>query len=168
MPTCSKILVVLLCIGGMTQAKARTNPASASVQQSSTTPTAEDKKSESQTESKPPRPNPDSFGIYHAGAGVTPPKIIFTVEPEFSEKARKKKISGNCVVSLIVATNGTATDIHVVRSIADTVPIKQHEAALELDQNAVKVVSQYRFTPATYRGTPVPYRLNVEVNYQIF
>jgi TonB family protein len=145
------------------------NPALATPQQ---TPSAasppENKKPDTQTNPKQSLPNPDSFGIYHAGDGVTPPKLIFSVEPEFSEKARKKKMSGNCVVSLIVATNGTATDIHVAKSIADTVPTKQREAALELDQNAVKVVSQYRFTPATYHGAPVPYRTTVEVNYQIF
>jgi TonB family protein len=129
---------------------------------------AESQKSDPQANPKQSLPNPDSFGIYHAGEGVTPAKILFTVEPEFSEKARKKKISGDCVVSLIVATNGTATDIHVVKSIADTVSKKDREAALTLDQQAIKAVAQYRFTPATYRGTPVPYRLNVEVNFQIF
>ncbi|MBB5338713.1 energy transducer TonB [Tunturiibacter gelidoferens] len=67
-----------------------------------------------------------------------------------------------------MATDGTTTDIHVAKSIADTLPKKEKEAALGLDQNAVKVVAQYRFTPATYRGTPIPYRMTVEVNYQIF
>ena len=168
MTTFAKLCLASLIIGRTLSATTFADPTLSYLQQTpSVSPTTADKKPDIPT-AKQLSPNPDSFGIYHAGAGVTPPKIIFTVEPEFSEKARKKKISGNCVVSLIVATNGTATDIHVVRSIADTVPIKQHEAALELDQNAVKVVSQYRFTPATYRGTPVPYRLNVEVNYQIF
>ncbi|WP_179583684.1 energy transducer TonB [Tunturiibacter gelidoferens] len=113
-------------------------------------------------------PNPDFFGIYHAGDGVTPPKLIYSVEPEFSEKARKKKIGGNCLVSFIVRIDGTTTDIHVAKSIADTLVQEGTRAALTLDENAVKVVAQYRFTPATYRGTPVPYRTTVEVNYQIF
>jgi hypothetical protein len=126
------------------------------------------KKPDAQANPKPSLPNPDFFGIYHAGDGVTPPKLIFSVEPEFSEKARKRKIGGNCLVSLIVAIDGTATDIHVVRSIAGSLSKKDRDAALSLDQNAVKAVTQYRFTPATYRGTPVPYRLNDEVNFQIF
>ena len=162
-------LSVISFLIGFTVQSVPANPALALAQQSPPAASStESNKPDPQSNPKPSLPNPDFFGIYHAGDGVTPPKLVLSAEPEFSEKARKKKISGNCVVSLIVATNGTATDIHVVRSIADTVPIKQHEAALELDQNAVKVVSQYRFTPATYRGTPVPYRLNVEVNYQIF
>jgi TonB family protein len=145
------------------------NPSLALSQQSPpAASSSENKKPAPQANPKQSLPNPDFFGIYHAGDGVTPPKLIFYVEPEFSEKARKKKIRGHGRVSLIVTTDGTATDIHIAKSIADTVPERAREAALELDQNAVKVVAQYRFTPATYRGTPVPYRLNVEVNYQIF
>ena len=167
--TALKLGVITLLIGVAVQTVIFANPVSALSQQTPSAPSpAENKKPDAQANPKPPLPNPDSFGIYHAGDGVTHPKLIFSVEPEFSEKARKKKISGNCVVSLIVATDGTATDIHVVKSIADSVPTKQREAALELDQNAVKVVSQYRFTPATYHGAPVPYRTTVEVNYQIF
>jgi TonB family protein len=145
------------------------NPALATSQQTpSAASSPENKKPDKQTNPKQSLPNPDSFGIYHAGDGVTPPTLIFSVEPEFSEKARKKKIRGNCLVSLIVAANGTATDIHVAKSIADTVSVKEREAALTLDEDAVKVVAQYRFTPASYRGTRVPYRMTVEVNYQIF
>jgi TonB family protein len=139
------------------------NPALATSQQTpSAASSPENKKPDAQTNSKQSLPNPDFFGIYRARDGVTPPKLVLSAEPEFSEKARKKKTGGDCVVSLIVATNGTATDIHVVKSIADTVPAKQRDAALGLDQQAIKAVAQYRFEPATYRGTPVPYRLNVE------
>ncbi|WP_433963408.1 energy transducer TonB [Tunturiibacter gelidiferens] len=77
-------------------------------------------------------------------------------------------MGGNCLVSFIVRIDGTTTDIHVAKSIADTLVQEGTRAALTLDENAVKVVAQYRFTPATYRGTPVPYRTTVEVNYQIF
>jgi TonB family protein len=167
--TATKLSVITFLIGVTVQTVVFANPALALSQQASPAASSpENKKPDAQANPKPSLPDPDFFGIYHAGDGVTPPKLIFSVEPEFSEKARKKKIGGDCVVSLIVTTNGTATDIHVAKSIADTVAAKQREAALELDQNAVKVVAQYRFTPATYRGTPVPYRLNVEVNYMIF
>jgi TonB family protein len=167
--TATKLRVITFLIGVTVQTVIFANPVLAFSQQTpSVASSPENKKPDAQANPKQSLPNPDFFGIYHAGDGVTPPKLIFSVEPEFSEKARKKKIRGDCLVSLIVATDGTATDIHVAKSIADTVPAKQREAALELDQNAVKVVSQYRFTPATYRGTSVPYRMTVEVNYQIF
>jgi TonB family protein len=166
--TATKLSVISFLLG-LTIPTIFTNPALALSQQApSAASSTESKKPDPQANPKQPLPNPDFFGIYHAGDGVTPPKLIFSAEPEFSEKARKKKIAGGCVVSLIVATNGTATDIHVVKSIADTVSKKDRDAALSLDQQAIKAVAQYRFEPATYRGTPVPYRLNVEVNFQIF
>jgi len=165
--TATKLSVITFLIGLTPTVLTNSTLALAQQAPPAASPT-ENKKPDPQTNPKQSLPNPDTFGIYHAGDGVTPPKLIFSVEPEFSETARKKKIRGDCVVSLIVATNGTATDIHVAKSIADTVTTKQREAALELDQNAVKVVSQYRFTPATYHGTQVQYRMTVEVNYQIF
>jgi TonB family protein len=166
--TATKLSVITLLIG-ITIQTAVANPVLSLCEQApSAAASPENKKPDQQANTKQSPPNPDFFGIYRAGDGVTPPKLIFSVEPEFSEKARKKRIRGDCVVSLIVRTDGTTTDIHVAKSIADTVAEKAREAALTLDENAVKVVAQYRFTPATYRGTPVPYRLNVEVNYQIF
>lgn len=167
--TALKLGVITFLIGVTVQTVVPVNSVLALSQQApSAASSTEAKKPDAQADPKQSLPNPDSFGIYHAGDGITPPKLILSAEPEFSEKARKRKIGGGCVVSLIVATNGTTTDIHVAKSIADTVSKKDREAALTLDLQAVKAVSQYRFTPATYRGTLVPYRLNVEVNFQIF
>jgi TonB family protein len=168
MTTFAKLCLASLIIGRTLSATTFADPTLSYLQQTpSVSPTTADKKPDIPT-AKQLSPNPDSFGIYHAEDGVIAPKLIYTVEPEFSEKARKKKIRGDCLVSLIVRTDGTTTDVHVAKSIAETVPKKARDAALSLDENALKVVEQYRFTPATYRGTPVPYRLNVEVNYQIW
>jgi TonB family protein len=166
--TATKLSVISFLIGVTVQTVV-TSPALTLSQQAPPAASSEEsKKPDPQADRKQSLPNPDFFGIYHAGDGITPPKLTYSVEPEFSEKARKKKIRGDCVVSLIVRTDGTTTDIHVAKSIADTVATKEREAALTLDEDAVKVVAQYRFTPATYRGKPVPYRMTVEVNYQIF
>jgi hypothetical protein len=47
-----------------------------------------------QVPSKPasPRPNPDASGKYHVGDGVTAPKLIYSVEPEFSENCARGKL----------------------------------------------------------------------------
>jgi hypothetical protein len=44
------------------------------------------------------QPNPNSSGIYHVGGGVSAPTLTWSVDPEFSDKARKKKLHGKCVV----------------------------------------------------------------------
>jgi len=41
-----------------------------------------------------PKPNPDASGKYHLGDGVTPPKLVSAVDPEFTAEARRKKLQG--------------------------------------------------------------------------
>jgi TonB family protein len=119
---------------------------------------------------KPPntRPNPDASGIYHVGQGVTPPRAVHTVDPRFSDKARRKKVQGVCVVSLVVDPAGKPQKIHILRSLADRQPANLRSAALELDRNAMRAVSQYRFAPAIFQGKPVPVEIAVEVNFQLY
>ena len=118
---------------------------------------------------------PDADGVYHVGHGVRPPRIVSSVDPQYTDLARKKKISGICVVELVVDTEGKPQNVRVVRSIGtdlksigkDLDP-KLQKAAEGLDQNAVNAVSRYQFIPAEYQGMPVPVRVNVEVNFKLF
>lgn len=117
-------------------------------------------------------PTPDASGVYKVGNGVTPPKVIYSVEPEFSELGRKKKISGTCAVQLTVLPDGSVSDVHVIKSIAEDLDKKSAKkltkAAISLDDMAVKAVKQYKFQPATLHGKPVPVHLSIGVNFQIF
>jgi TonB family protein len=116
-----------------------------------------------------PRPNPDASGLYHPGDGIVTPKLIYQVEPEFSEKARKHKISGNVGVRLVVDIEGHVQDARISRSAAeDFSKNKDREMARTLDAEALKAVQQYRFEPGTFHSKPVPVELNVEINFQIF
>jgi len=99
---------------------------------------------------------------------VIPPKVIYAPDPEFSDKARKKKLSGVCVFSLLVDTQGNPQDVRLVQSAADGVNSKQRSAAQSLDQKGLEAVKQYRFQPATLHGKPVPYRVKIEVNFRIY
>jgi protein TonB len=96
-------------------------------------------------------------GPRRIGGGVSAPVLIYSVEPEFSEEARKAKVAGNVLVNLWVDTNGNPSHVHVIRGVG-----------MGLDENAVKAVQQYRFKPAMENGKPVLVELNVEVNFQIF
>ncbi|HEY6413459.1 MAG TPA: energy transducer TonB [Edaphobacter sp.] len=113
-----------------------------------------------------PRPNPDASGIYHTGDAVTAPKLIYQVMPEFSEKARKHKISGNIIVQVVVDTEGHVQDARVFRSAAeDFTSKKDREIASTLDPKAVEAVRQYKFEPGSFHGKPVPVKLNFEINF---
>ena len=96
-------------------------------------------------------------GLRRVGGGVSAPQVIYQVEPEFSEEARKAKVAGNVLVSLIVDANGRPQSVHVSRGIG-----------MGLDEKAVEAVRQYKFKPAMEGGKPVPVRVDVEVNFQIF
>jgi len=96
-------------------------------------------------------------GIRRIGGGVAPPVVLFAPEPQFSEEARKAKVSGNVLVYLQVDTNGKPMHVRVLRGIG-----------LGLDEKAVEAVAQYKFKPAMENGKPVAVEMNVEVNFQIF
>jgi periplasmic protein TonB len=83
--------------------------------------------------------------------------VIYSVEPEFSEEARKAKVAGNVLVGLWIDTEGRPSHVHVVRGIG-----------MGLDQKAVEAVQQWKFKPAMENGKPVLVELNIEVNFQIF
>ncbi len=114
------------------------------------------------------RPNPDLAGRYHVGDGVSAPTVIFSAEPEFSEKARKAKLRGDCALSLTVDVDGFPKNVTVVRSIAEGQPEKRRLAAISLDEKAIEAVKQYRFKPAMLDGRPVPVEVQINVNFQIF
>ncbi len=83
--------------------------------------------------------------------------LVYQVEPQFSEAARKAKLSGNVLVGLWVDADGRASHLRVLRGIG-----------MGLDEKALEAVRQYRFRPAMLGGRPVPVEMNVEVDFQIF
>ncbi len=96
-------------------------------------------------------------GVMRAGAGVTPPELLYSVEPEFSDEARRAKYQGVCIVSLIVDSHGNPTHVQIERSIG-----------MGLDEKALEAVMQYKWKPAYYHGRPVAVAMSVVVNFHIF
>jgi TonB family protein len=102
----------------------------------------------------PPEPAP---GTVRIGGNVSAPVVLRSAEPEFSEQARRKKVSGQVMVHFIVDEQGIPQDVKVV-----------HGLGMGLDENAVAAVKQYRFKPAMRDGVPVKVEMNIIVNFQIF
>lgn len=96
-------------------------------------------------------------GVYQIGNGVTPPKLIYQVDAEFSEEARQSKFQGECAVEVIVDAHGIPRNPHVIRPLG-----------MGLDQKAIEAVKQYRFRPATFKGHPVPVYLTILVDFHIY
>lgn len=96
-------------------------------------------------------------GAFQIGGDVSAPQLVYQVDPEFSEEARKAKFQGEVLVHLIVDATGRPTQVRVIRPVG-----------MGLDEKAREAVAQYKFKPARKGGQPVPVELNVAVNFQIF
>jgi protein TonB len=81
---------------------------------------------------------------------------------------RKRKIAGSCIVGLIVDTDGSAKDVHVVSSVPIPEDKKLRAVAIALQDSCIAPVKQYRFEPGLFQGKPVPVELKVEINFQIY
>jgi TonB family protein len=88
--------------------------------------------------------------------GVSPPKAIYSPDPEYSETARQAKLQGTCVLWLVVGPDGKPRDIRVLRTLG-----------LGLDEKAIEAVKHWRFEPAMKNGKPVAVQINVEVNFHL-
>jgi TonB family protein len=100
---------------------------------------------------------PGQPGVHIPDGKVSAPQLIHSVEPQYSDAARQAKLSGICLIGLIVDANGLPQDVHVVRSLGHG-----------LDEKAVEAVNQYRFKPAMYQGHPVAVQVSVQVSFKLF
>jgi TonB family protein len=88
--------------------------------------------------------------------GMTGPKPLNNVQAEFSEEARRKRISGSLLVSFVVTEEGLPEDLRVLNPLG-----------AGLDEQVIKAVRQYRFAPATFEGIPVQVPIVVEISFRL-
>jgi protein TonB len=91
-----------------------------------------------------------------SGHRITQPQLIYKVEPEFSEDARKAKFSGMVILAIEVDAAGHPRGFRVVQS-----------PGLGLEQKAIDAVKQWRFKPGYQDGKPVVTSATVEVNFRL-
>jgi protein TonB len=95
-------------------------------------------------------------GVFHMGGGVTAPSVLYKVEPEYSEEARKAKYQGTVVLYVEVDAAGHPTNLKVVRSLG-----------LGLDEKAIEAVEKWKFRPGYKDGKPVTVAATIEVNFRL-
>lgn len=102
---------------------------------------------------------PDSLSDhpFRMGDGATPPKVLHSPEPEYSNAARGVKYQGTVSLGLIVDQEGVPNRIRILRPLG-----------AGLDAKAVDEVKTWRFEPAYKDGRPVSFMLGVEVNFQLY
>ena len=90
---------------------------------------------------------------YAVGKGVKPPKAIKAPADAFFLAAQNAKKIGILDLMVIVDSNGKPASLIVSRPLGSG-----------LDEEAAKAIRAWTFSPATFRGKPVPVAVNVELN----
>jgi len=95
-------------------------------------------------------------GPYRPGSGITAPALVHEVKPDYTEEARRRSLSGDVVLEIVVRSDGRVSNVRVLRGLG-----------AGLDQRAVEAVRQWRFTPARRLGTPVDVLVEVAVEFRL-
>ncbi len=97
-------------------------------------------------------------GAYRPGSGVSLPRVLREVKPQYTADAMRAKVQGTVWLEAIVNTDGSVGSITVVKSL---------DAVFGLDQEAIKAASQWRFAPGMRRGSPVPVIITIELTFTL-
>lgn len=89
--------------------------------------------------------------------GVSRPGCIRCPAPQHSDAARKAKIQGKAVLSVVVTTEARATSIYVLKG-----------APMDLTAQAIGAVKSWEFRPAQKDGKPVSVRVPIEMTLRLF
>jgi len=89
--------------------------------------------------------------------GIRAAQAIFAPDPDYSEEARKAKLSGTVVLSLVISAEGVPKDIKVVGPLGDG-----------LDEKAVETIKTWKFQPAMKDGEPVALPAVIEVQFHLY
>jgi TonB family protein len=96
-------------------------------------------------------------GVYRPGGSVTAPQLVLQLRPSYTASALDRRIQGSVMLELVVTEKGAPSLIRVVRSLDPG----------GLDDEAIKAVREWKFTPGRMSGTPVPVLVNVVLDFSI-
>jgi len=95
-------------------------------------------------------------GVFRIGGGVSAPVLLFKVEPEYSEEARKARYQGTVVVYVEIDPTGRVVNNRIV-----------HSLGLGLDEKALEAIQKWKFRPGYKDGKAVTVAAIIEVNFRL-
>jgi periplasmic protein TonB len=96
--------------------------------------------------------------VYQPGNGVTRPRLLREVKPQYTADAMHAKVQGTVLVACVVRSDGTVGETHVLRSL---------DPIFGLDQEAIVAVKQWRFAPGLRMGEPVSVQITIELTFTL-
>jgi TonB family protein len=97
-------------------------------------------------------------GVYRPGNGVTLPRVLVEVKPQYTSDAMRAKVQGMVLLECVVKSDGSVGDVQVVRSL---------DSAFGLDQEAINAARKWRFAPGTRMGEPVSVLVTIELTFTL-
>jgi bla regulator protein blaR1 len=82
--------------------------------------------------------------VHRPGRGVTTPRLLREVKPEYPERAKQEGVQGEVLMECVVKADGTVGDKKIVKSLHP-----------DLDQAALDAAAQWVFEPGKRDGKPV-------------
>ena len=112
------------------------------------------------SEAAPAKPEPPwpPEGVFRAGGAVTAPKVLKEVRVSYTADAVRAKVQGGVALEAVVLGDGTVGEVRVVRSL---------DKRYGLDEESVKALKQWQFTPGRKDGVAVPVVVEVEMTFTI-
>ena len=95
-------------------------------------------------------------GAYRPGSGITPPRVVREVKGDYTEEARRRGITGEVVMEVVVLRDGAVGNVRLL-----------HGLGVGLDERAIAAVRQWRFTPAERHGVPVDVIVEVGMEFKL-
>jgi len=95
-------------------------------------------------------------GPYRPGSGIDPPRLLREVRADYTEDARRRGLSGEVVLEIVVRRDGSVGDVKILQGLGGG-----------LNDRAVQAVRQWRFAPAQRHGTPVDVIVEVAVEFKL-
>jgi periplasmic protein TonB len=92
------------------------------------------------------------------GGPISRPQIVpgTKVQPHYTELARQARLQGVVVLEATIDERGNVVNVHVVKGLR-----------MGLDDEAVKAVSQWKFTPALLNGRAVKVYFDLTVQFEV-
>jgi TonB family protein len=95
-------------------------------------------------------------GPYRPGSGIEPPRLLREVKAEYTEDARRRGITGDVLLEIVVRRDGSVGEVHVLQGLG-----------AGLDERAISAVKQWRFDAARRKGVPVDVLVEVAVEFTL-
>jgi hypothetical protein len=100
---------------------------------------------------------PKDASIKVVSEGMTPPRVLNSIDPSSNEYAQRYGIAGMELLRTVVDATGIPRQMAIERPIG-----------FGLDEKAVEAIKNSHFRPATLNGQPVPVVVDLVVTFRIY